>query len=254
MIKIIATCYNCENYISSCIESIQKQEEKNWQMYIMDDASTDSSVKVAKEFAKKDSRIIITQNKENKGAVFNKTINFVSVAKPDDEDIIVTVDGDDYLKHSKTLSYLNTIYSKGYWLTYGGIDHSLQKRFPEDFYTEINWSLSLRNQTFCLSHLRSHKFFLLKNVRDVDLKYKDGRFFKYGEDVVLFIPMAEMAGKNRCFHIKDKLYYYRFHDKNDHDLNDEERSYIIRQDLSFRVPYKKTTKKQLINSKCNWTL
>ena len=254
MIKIIATCYNCENYISSCIESIQKQEEKNWQMYIMDDASTDSSVKVAKEFAKKDSRIIITQNKENKGAVFNKTINFVSVAKPDDEDIIVTVDGDDYLKHSKTLSYLKTIYSKGYWFTYGGIDHSLQKRFPEDFYTEINWSLSLRNQTFCLSHLRSHKFFLLKNVRDVDLKYKDGRFFKYGEDVVLFIPMAEMAGKNRCFHIKDKLYYYRFHDKNDHDLNDEERSYIIRQDLSFRVPYKKTTKKQLINSKCNWTL
>ena len=63
-----------------------------------------------------------------------------------------------------------------------------------------------------------------------------------------------MAGKNRCFHIKDKLYYYRFHDKNDHHLNDEERSYIIRQDLSFRVPYKKTTKKQLINSKCNWTL
>jgi len=99
----------------------------------MDDASTDSSVKVAKEFAEKDSRIIITQNKQNKGAVFNKTINFVSVAKPDDEGIIVTVDGDDYLKHSKTLSYLNTIYSKGYWLTYGGIDHTAEKGFQKTF-------------------------------------------------------------------------------------------------------------------------
>jgi len=91
----------------------------------------------------------------------------------------------------------------------------------------------------------------LKNVKDVDLKYKDGKFFKYGEDIVLFIPMAEMAGKNRCFHIKDKLYYYRFHNKNDHHLNSEERD-IIKDDLSFRVPYKKKTKKQLINSKCNW--
>ena len=222
-------------------------------MYIMDDASTDSSVKVAKEFAKKDSRIIITQNKENKGAVFNKTINFVSVAKPDDEDIIVTVDGDDYLKHSKTLSYLNTIYSKGYWLTYGGIDHTAQKRFPEDFYTEINWSVSLRNQTFCISHLRSHKFFLLKNIKNIDLKNKDGKFFKYGEDVTLFIPMAEMAGKNRCFHIKDKLYYYRFHNDNVHESSkNKERQKQIQGDLSFRVPYKKTTKKQLINSKCDW--
>ena len=80
------------------------QEEQNWEMYIMDDASTDSSVNVARKFAKKDSRIIITQNKENKGAVFNKTINFVSVAKPNDEEIIVTVDGDDYIKHSKNKS------------------------------------------------------------------------------------------------------------------------------------------------------
>lgn len=229
------------------------QEEKNWEMYIMDDASTDSSVSVAREFAKKDSRIIITQNKENKGAVFNKTVNFVSVAKPDNEDIIVTVDGDDYLKHSKTLSYLNTIYSKGYWLTYGGFSSSPLIQFPEDHLSPIDWSKSLRNQRFCLTHLRSHKFFLLKNVKDVDLKYKDGRFFKYGEDMVLFVPMAEMAEKNRCFHIKDKLYYYRFHDKNDHHLNNEERD-IIKHDLSFRVPYKKTTKKQLINSKCNWTL
>ena len=229
------------------------QEEQNWEMYIMDDASTDSSVNVAREFAKKDSRIIITQNKENKGAVFNKTINFVSVAKPDDEDIIVTVDGDDYLKHSKTLSYLNTIYSKGYWLTYGGIDHAQHMKHPKEFYTEVNWSLSLRNQTFCLSHLRSHKFFLLKNIKTVDLKDKQKNFFKYGEDVTLFVPMAEMAGKNRCFHIKDKLYYYRFHKDNIHECSkNKERQKQIQEDLSFRVPYKKMKKKDLINTKYNW--
>jgi len=230
------------------------QEEQNWQMYITDDASTDSSVKVVKEFAKKDSRIIITQNKENKGAVFNKTVNFVSVAKPDNEDIIVTVDGDDYLKHSKTLSYLNTIYSKGYWLTYGGIDHAPNMTHPKNFYTEVDWSLSLRNQTFCLSHLRSHKFFLLKNIKNIDLKDNEKKFFKYGEDVTLFVPMAEMAGKNRCFHIKDKLYYYRFHNDNVHESSkNKERQKQIQGDLSFRKPYKKMKKKELINKQCDWS-
>jgi len=81
---------------------------------------------------------------------------------------------------------------------------------------------------------------LLKNI---DLKNKDGKFFKYGEDVTLFIPMAEMAGKNRCFHIKDKLYYYRFHNDNIHQCSkNKERGEQIQGDLSFRVPYKRMKK------------
>jgi len=223
-------------------------------MYIIDDASTDNTVKVAVKTSNGDPRIKILRNKKNTGVVFNQTSNFVHHAKPNDEDVIVTLDGDDYLINAQVLSHLKQIYSKGYWLTYGGIDHSPLTQHPKEYYTEINWSVSLRSQTFCLSHLRSHKFFLLKNIKSVDLKDKEKNFFKFGVDVALCIPMAEMAGKNKCFHIKDKLYYYRLHNNNVHKSSEKnkKRGEHIQGDLSFRTPYKKKTKDELINWECDW--
>ncbi len=89
-------------------------------MYIFDDASTDNSVEVATEATNGDPRVKIIKNKINRGAVYNKTYNFIRHAKPDDEDIIVTLDGDDYLGSQYALCYLKKIYSEGYWFSYGG--------------------------------------------------------------------------------------------------------------------------------------
>ena len=255
MIKIVTTCYNCESFIGECIESVLSQDEGEWEMYIIDDASTDNTVETAIKTSNGDSRIKILRNKKNNGLAFNQTLNFVHHAEPNDEDIIVILDGDDYLINIQALSYLKQIYSKGYWLTYGGIDHCPSKRCAEDFYTEIDWSRSLRNQRFCLGHLRSHKFFLLKNVKNIDLRDKEKNFFKFGVDVALCIPMAEMAGENKCFYIKDKLYYYRFHDNNVHESSekDKKRNEQIKGDLSFRTPYKRETKRKLLNRTCDWT-
>ena len=256
MFKILTTCYNCESFIGECIESVLSQDEEDWEMYIIDDASSDDTIGAAVKASNQDSRIKILRNKKNTGLVFNQTINFAFHAKPNDEDVIVILDGDDYLNNSRALSYLKQIYSKGYWLTYGGIDHTPLRTHPEDFYSEVDWSVSLRNQTFCLVHLRSYKFFLLKNIQNIDLKDKEENFFKFGVDVALGIPMAEMAGKNKCFHIKHKLYYYRFHDNNVHESPKKEKKRWdhIRGDLSFRVPYKKKTKEQLIEEKCDWAI
>ena len=82
------------------------QDENEWEMYIIDDASFDKSIEVAQKTANRDPRIKILRNKKNMGAVFNKTSNFVYHAKPVDEDIIVTLDGDDYLTDTEALSYL----------------------------------------------------------------------------------------------------------------------------------------------------
>jgi glycosyltransferase involved in cell wall biosynthesis len=247
MFKILTTCYNCEAFIKECIESALAQNENEWEMYIIDDASTDNTLKVAKKASNGDSRIKILSNKKNNGLTFNQTLNFVHHAKPNDEDVIIILDGDDYFLHPKVLSYIKEIYSKGYWFTYGGIRHSPNFRMPEDFYTEINWSVSLRNQTFCLSHLRSYKFFLLKNIKNIDLKDKKNNFFEFGVDVALGIPMVEMAGENRCFHVKDGLYYYRYHKDNVHRsvIKDAQRSEYIQGDLSFRTPYAKKNKRAI---------
>ena len=255
MIKIITTCYNCEDFIERCIKSVVQQQENDWELYITDDASTDKSIEIAEKAAREDPRIKIIKNNKNRGAVYNKTFNFVSVAKPNDEDIIVTLDGDDFFCDPQALTYLKKVYSKGYWFTYGGADHSKGYVMNPNFYTPVNWSRSLRNQDFCLGHLRSHKFFLLKNVKDVDLRYRNGTLFKIPEDIVLFIPMAEMAGPDKCFHIDIPLYFYRMHDNTDwkNPEKDNHRGDIVSKDLSFRPPYKTKTKYELIRNPCDWT-
>jgi len=255
MIRIVTTCYNCEKFIRECILSVLLQDYTDWEMYIFDDASTDNSIKVAEEIINGDPRIKIIKNHKNVGAVFNKTFNFVKLCEPEDEDIIVTLDGDDHFIHKQTLCYLNSLYLNGWWMTYGGASHDNWIRFPDNWYTEVDWSKSLRKQLFCLGHLRSHKFFLMKNIKDVDLRYKDGTIFKFPEDVVLFIPMAEMSGEEKTHHFDQSLYFYRFHNNSDgaRPEIDDHRAKLMICDLARRDPYSKKTKEELLKHKCDWT-
>ena len=257
MFKIITTCYNCELFIKQCIESVFAQKQNDWEMYIIDDASEDNSVEVATEIANGDPRIKIIKNNKNIGSLYNKTSNFIHHAKPDDEDVIVTLDGDDYLGSKYALCYLKKIYSQGYWLSYGGFIASgifNMNAFPPDHLTPIDWKRSLRNQRFCITHLRSHKFFLLKNVRDKDLRHRNGVLFKFPEDIILNIPMAEMAGEDKCYFLKEKTYAYRIHKNNDSFTNDAERTEITTNDLSFRPEYPRKTKEELLKWKCDWDI
>ncbi len=68
--------------------------------------------------------------------------------------------------------------------------------------------------------------------------------------------MVEMAGENKCFHVKDGLYYYRFHENNVHSsvVKEAKRTEYIQGDLSFRTPYTKKTKEQLLDWKCDWSI
>tara|TARA_R110000772_G_C13196112_1_gene429539 strand:+ start:106 stop:882 length:777 start_codon:yes stop_codon:yes gene_type:complete len=256
MIKIVTTCYNCEAFIKECIESVFAQKQSDWEMYIFNDASHDKSREVAREVANGDPRIKIIENKVNRGAVYNKTYNFINHAKPDDEDIIVTLDGDDYLGSRYALCYLKKIYSEGYWFSYGGFiasEKSFYDSASPDHLTPIDWNRSLRNQRFCITALRSHKFFLLKNLRDKDLRCRNGTLFKFPEDIILNIPMAEMAGEDKCFFLKEKIYSYRIHKNNDTFQNDDHRTAITRDDLSFREEYPRKTKEELVKWECDWT-
>ena len=65
--------YNAGDFLVAAIESILKQTYKNFEFIIVDDGSTDNSLKMISEFAKKDKRIKVFKNKENFGIA--KTIN-----------------------------------------------------------------------------------------------------------------------------------------------------------------------------------
>jgi glycosyltransferase involved in cell wall biosynthesis len=55
-ISIVLPSYNREQYISVAIESCIAQTFKDFELIIVDDCSKDSSVEIARNYAKKDSR------------------------------------------------------------------------------------------------------------------------------------------------------------------------------------------------------
>jgi len=70
LISIITATYNHENYIAECIESVLCQTYENWEMIIVDDASTDKTPYIVEQYAKKDDRIKFIRNEKNNGPLF----------------------------------------------------------------------------------------------------------------------------------------------------------------------------------------
>ncbi len=66
-ISVITPVYKVENYLEKCIDSILNQTFTDFELIIVDDGSPDSCGKIADEYEKTDSRVIVI-HKENGGA------------------------------------------------------------------------------------------------------------------------------------------------------------------------------------------
>ena len=90
-ISVISGIYNCESTLSDAVRSIQNQTYTNWELILCDDASSDRTLEIAEEYAKKDPRIKVIRNQNNCG--LNKTLNHCLMYA--DGDYIARMDGDD---------------------------------------------------------------------------------------------------------------------------------------------------------------
>ncbi len=66
-ISIIVPIYNCERYIAECVESVLAQTVKNFELVLVDDASTDKSYEIAKEYKNQNPEIISLYRFEKNG-------------------------------------------------------------------------------------------------------------------------------------------------------------------------------------------
>lgn len=62
-ISIIIPIYNSEKFLNKCIDSVLVQSEKDFELLLIDDGSTDKSGSVCDEYAKKDNRITVIHKK-----------------------------------------------------------------------------------------------------------------------------------------------------------------------------------------------
>ena len=80
LVSIITPCYNAADFIEETIRSVQKQTFTNWEWFIIDDFSEDSSVSIIAEFAQNDTRIKLLPLKKNSGAAIARNMG-IALAK-----------------------------------------------------------------------------------------------------------------------------------------------------------------------------
>lgn len=67
LVSILLPCFNAEAYLRNCLQSVLQQSWKNFELIIVDDASSDKSASIVKEY--NDPRIVFVQNEKNEGIV-----------------------------------------------------------------------------------------------------------------------------------------------------------------------------------------
>jgi hypothetical protein len=168
--------------------------------------STDTTVDKINSLIEGDNRFILIQNSEKKFKLKNLDDLLMNENLFDDEDIIIELDGDDWLENDNVLSLINGKYNnnKNLWITNGSFVYS-DGRFG--FSSKVNTD-TVRTDTFLFSHLRTWKVHLWRNIEQKSFLDENGEYFKSAGDAAYSFPMVEMAGEKHYEYIPNILYVY----------------------------------------------
>jgi len=100
IVSVLVTVYNRESYLTETLESILNSSWADFELIVVDDASSDNSLSVAESFAKSDDRLRVVANEKNLGDYANR-VKAASIARGK---YIKYVDSDDLIyPHSLAL-------------------------------------------------------------------------------------------------------------------------------------------------------
>lgn len=151
LVSIVTPVYNAEKFISDTIESVQKQSYKNWELILVDDCSTDNSVKIIEEFAKTDNRIKLIKQNNNGGPALarNKGIE-VSTGN-----YLCFIDADDLWDTEKLNKQVNFMMQNNCAFSFTGYEFANQYGVPNGkkvfIPNQINYKKALKNTTIWTS-------------------------------------------------------------------------------------------------------
>ncbi len=167
-VSIIVPVYNGEKYLQQCLNSLINQDYKNIKIYVVNDASTDNSVEIIKEFTKKDSRINLIDNSVNGGV--SKARN--TALQKLDSDYFTFVDCDDWVEPN-FISKLVSMHDKNTLFTSCGYEYQKRSTKPYKNNSEIIKLYSANEAVgevvtykdiFCFSWNKLYKTSMLKSL------------------------------------------------------------------------------------------
>ena len=196
-VSIIVPMYNAEKFIGKTIESVLSQTYENWEMLIMNDVSTDNSLAVVNEYAKKDDRIMVVNTEKNMGVVKGRN-HLIDLANGK---YIAFLDADDYWHSQKLEKQIQFMKEKN-----AGISCTEYTRVKENS-EKIN-EVVIKSEISYTDMLKNNYLGCLTVMYDVEKVGK--RYFKElekNEDYVLWLEIVKDV--KTIFGLKENLAYYR---------------------------------------------
>ena len=222
-ISVLMSVYNGEFYLRQSVESILCQTFSDFELIIIDDCSTDTTWKSLSEYADRDLRIILLQNKENMGVT--KSLNRgLAVAQGE---YVARQDGDDVSlpeRFEKQVALLDNhpefvLASCNLEL----IDYrgrsigKLQRACEPDI---LAWYLLFYN------HLGGHSQVMFRRELVTGLGGYSEKF-RYSQDYELWCRLSEVG---KIAVLPEILMQYRSHDKNtSSQKQSEQKMYCLNQ-------------------------
>ena len=211
LVSIIVPIYNTAKYLPKCLDSILNQTYQNLEIILVDDGSTDDSGTIAKNYAKKDSRIKVI-HQENAGQSSARNLGL----KKSTGEYISFIDSDDEIK-SNFISNLLTPFNKpGTSITVCGIHYKrLRQKTTNDVY--IN---ALRPRHKCESKAAYILYLLAIDGRmysSVNKLYRTkiakkcsfDKSLNFAEDTKFVLDYLKKADGETSF-VLEPLYIYNF--------------------------------------------
>lgn len=234
----IIPSYNNSAWYKKNLDCVFGQMYPYWRAIYINDCSTDNTYCLVTSYIQQkgfEDRFTIINNTKRLGALCNI---YNAVHSCDDNEIIVLVDGDDWLAHDKVLDIVANAYADpDIWLTYGTYTHPTgpHRTCCAAFPPNIIKNNAYRSVQWRSSHLRTFYAWLFKLIKKEDLLY-NGEFYPAAWDQPLMFPMLEMSA-GRFKYIPDILYMYNTDNPLNHDRLHPQLQVAIEKYVHKLIPY-----------------
>lgn len=233
LVSLVMTVYNRAPYLAQAIESVINQSERDFELIILDDGSTDSSATIAQTYAKIDPRIrVIKAKHQGRGYALSTALSFASGG------YLALLDSDDWLAKTalaETVSILealpevNMVYSNYY-----DVDESGQV-LKLGYRSHIPYSKDRLLLDFMTFHFRLFRKAAYEKIGGINPE------FTCAPDYDLCLKLSEVG---EVIHLEKPLYFYRSHEASISALNKLEqmqyshqavRDALVRRGLSTHI-------------------
>ena len=197
-ISIVITTYNRERYLSAAIESILAQTWTDFELLIWDDGSTDASVEICHDYARRDNRVrVVTAPHQGRVAALKAAIaetNGTYLGWVDSDDLLAPTALAETVAILETEPDVGLVYTNYYDINETGDIIGFGYR------TNVPYSKERLLTNLMTFHFRLMRRSLFETVGGIDEK------FQYAEEYDLCLRLSEIT---QVRHLKKWLYYYR---------------------------------------------